>query len=333
MGKGGKQNTVIFSMPGTTEFWQVHRRDFGISDKIPATGGYFIIHPFAEGPALYIDKEVETPSDLSAIAIEPGRWNAGVKCSGQAEYEHLVVAATEYCRKVNGKVVLSRVRELHHNGVEWEKWLAGLRAAFPGAFVYLLHTERYGTWMGATPETLVQYKDDHFQTDALAGTRWGEDPFTEKEFEEQEVVCKSILQSLQAVNPVVSERKEVSYGNLRHLHRRISWTSEETIIAFARLLHPTPAVCGLPFREAFNYIREHESHNRQLYTGYLGNVNSGENAHLFVNLRCMQLFRDRIRIFAGGGINAMSDPHAEWEETERKMNALIRAMNIHDGNI
>lgn len=270
---------------------------------------------------------------LSGIAIELPHCNEDVNCSDQAEYERLVAAAVEHCRRVNGKVVLSRVRELFHNGVEWEKWLGGLRAAFPRAFVYLLHTERYGTWMGATPETLVQCENGYFQTDALAGTKWGEDPFTKKEFDEQEVVSQSIVQSLQAVNPAVSERKEVRYGNLRHLLTRISWTSDESILTFGKLLHPTPAVCGVPAREAFDYILEHELHERQLYTGFLGNVNQKENAHLFVNLRCMQLFRDRIRIFAGGGINAMSDPHTEWEETERKMNALIRAMNIHDGNI
>jgi len=320
-------------MPGNTDFRYLHQSDFGVSMEAP-DGPHFIVHPFATGPTLYLRADVEREAVLSDIDLQPGACNNKVHASTETEYLHLVTGAIMHCRGLQGKVVLSRVREMTLGNIQWRDWLNGLRNAFPQAFVYLLHTQHYGTWMGATPETLVQSQGRQFQTDALAGTKWGDEAFTQKEFEEQEVVTRTIADHLRDVKPAVSERWEVKYGNsLRHLLTRISWESDRPIQTFAQQLHPTPAVCGVPTADAREYILTHEPYDRILYTGFLGKADLNENSHLFVNLRCMQLFRDRIRIFAGGGINALSDPFTEWEETERKMNALLRAMNINGGNI
>ena len=104
-------------------------------------------------------------------------------------------------------------------------------------------------------------------------------------------------------------------------------------------LHPTPAVCGLPKIEAMQFILDNESFNREFYTGFLGELNKEvkvqprtgklniENraftynkraSHLFVNLRCMQIKDNELKIYVGGGITKDSVSNKEWEETLTK---------------
>ena len=93
-------------------------------------------------------------------------------------------------------------------------------------------------------------------------------------------------------------------------------------IALAKKLHPTPAVGGLPQQKAINFIRERENFDRQFYAGFFG-IETDNSARFYVNLRSMQLFKNGLVLYAGGGITAQSNPEAEWEETERKLQTLL----------
>ena len=99
-----------------------------------------------------------------------------------------------------------------------------------------------------------------------------------------------------------------------------------SLIDVMAALHPTPAVVGYPKAKALEFIRENEGYDRSLYAGFVGVIDPNETSHLFVNLRCIQLFRDRIRVYVGGGINAQSDPESEWLETEKKKEAVLSAL-------
>ncbi|MDZ7613679.1 MAG: chorismate-binding protein [Flavobacteriaceae bacterium] len=89
----------------------------------------------------------------------------------------------------------------------------------------------------------------------------------------------------------------------------------------------------MPKETARNFIMEHEGYDRSFYTGFLGeiNLNSGDeksaSTHLFVNLRCMELFEDKAVIFVGGGITSDSIKEKEWEETVAK-SATMKAILI-----
>ena len=89
-----------------------------------------------------------------------------------------------------------------------------------------------------------------------------------------------------------------------------------------KLLHPTSAVCGMPLENSLAFLKSHEGYNRQFYSGYLGPVNVKKESLIYVNLRCMQLFPDRVRLYAGAGVTADSVAETEWNETEMKMLTL-----------
>jgi len=189
-------------------------------------------------------------------------------------------------------------------------------------------------WLGATPETLIQFEKNNFETMALAGTMpfentvevtWGE-----KEKEEQQYVVDSIVSELEKVTSTLSigATKTQKAGSLLHLKTPISGTlnSIDSIQILIKVLHPTPAVCGLPKKASKNYILENENYDRKYYTGFLGNIDPKRNSHLFVNLRCMELEGSKAHIYVGGGITELSDPQKEWVETTNKSQIMKRIL-------
>jgi len=83
-------------------------------------------------------------------------------------------------------------------------------------------------------------------------------------------------------------------------------------------------VCGMPLEKALEFLKENEGYQREYYSGYLGPININKESHLFVNLRCMQIFANKIRLYAGAGVTADSVADQEWIETEMKMLNLER---------
>ncbi len=231
--------------------------------------------------------------------------------------------------QTGGKAVLSRIKK-----VELQDKAHGLFddlcEAYPNAFVYEFSHSELGTWIGATPETLLIAENGKGKTMALAGTRLSEseDPWTDKEFEEHEYVADFIEASLvdsKVANVRRTERTDLLSGPVKHLLTRFEFDVENSQVwELARKLHPTPAVSGWPVDMAMDLIRKYEHHDRHFYTGIVGVM--GEKTNLYVNLRCARNDFDSLFLFLGGGFTKDSDLEAEWEETENKAATLINVL-------
>jgi isochorismate synthase len=77
--------------------------------------------------------------------------------------------------------------------------------------------------------------------------------------------------------------------------------------------------------ESIELIKEHEVHQRGLYTGIIG-FYAEQNCSLYVNLRCAQIQKENAYLYLGGGFTKDSDIEKEWEETENKSMTLISIM-------
>ena len=97
-------------------------------------------------------------------------------------------------------------------------------------------------------------------------------------------------------------------------------------LALAGLLHPTPAVAGLPLADALAAITRLESFERGLYAGPVGWVDARGDGDWAVALRCASLDGSQARLAAGAGIVADSDPDDEWAETEAKLEPMLAAL-------
>jgi isochorismate synthase len=232
------------------------------------------------------------------------------------------------------KAILSTViKENLPTGLNIGEYVFKLRKEYPQAFVYIFSSPFAGTWIGATPETLLKWNDNEVSTMSLAGTKKTNDAsfnFGEKEKQEQKIVTDYIIEIFKRRFSKVElkEREELSYGEMTHLLSRVkavvdnSYTSAE-FLELASQLHPTPAVGGFPVNQALDLIQSTETHPRLYYSGFLGVVGRS-SAELAVNLRCMTLANGSYYVFAGGGITAESDLQAEWGETRLKANALLK---------
>jgi isochorismate synthase len=210
---------------------------------------------------------------------------------------------------------------------------------YPGAMISLVSIPEVGTWIGASPELLVEVSNQStFRTIALAGTRpnqEGLDPrdvaWTQKEIEEQALVSRYVINCFKKIRLREFEEhgpKSVVAGNLMHLRTEYSVDMIATNFpqlgsVMLQLLHPTSAVCGMPMEPSLNFIHKHEKHDRAFYSGYVGPVNVNDVTSLYVNLRCMHLLERQAICYAGAGVTIDSIPHKEWEETELKLSTLL----------
>jgi isochorismate synthase len=190
--------------------------------------------------------------------------------------------------------------------------------------------------MGATPETLLKVNGNKFQTVALAGTQLysgsEEVYWQKKEKEEQQFVTDYVVEKIgELVSEIqISVPKTIKAGNLLHIKTAIQGIVDETanLKELVLLLHPTPAVCGLPKHNAFDFIINNEGYNREFYAGFLGEINYNENSEtdLYVNLRCMQIQMNseinKAILYIGCGITKDSIPENEWFETVNKAMTL-----------
>jgi isochorismate synthase EntC len=153
-----------------------------------------------------------------------------------------------------------------------------------------------------------------------------------KEAEEHALVVGAVRAALEPVcrEVVAGSRPEaVRLATVTHLATTVGGRLHEpapSALALAGLLHPTPAVAGLPRAEALAAIADLESFDRGLYAGPVGWVDGRGDGDWAVALRCARLDGRRAHLVAGAGIVADSDPGAEWLETEAKLEPMLRAL-------
>jgi isochorismate synthase len=246
------------------------------------------------------------------------------------------------------KVVLSRTETAQLSDANPITIFKRLLNKYKLAFVYCWFHPKVGLWLGATPETLLKVSGNRFTTMALAGTQKYQETldvqWSDKDKDEQQFVSDFILNSLKDLtdNMHLSEIKTIRAGNLLHLCTNVSGIFKKNVSnlkSILEILHPTPAVCGLPKTLAKQFILDNENYNREFYTGFLGELNLRNehsprsskrniedraysvtkiNSQLFVNLRCMQLTDSEAQIYIGGGITKDSNVDDEWQETINK---------------
>lgn len=238
------------------------------------------------------------------------------------------------------KVVPARARTYDlPNDFDALDFFLTLTIQYPDAFVSWYYLQDKGCWIGASPEVLIEVKENMFRTVALAGTQPYESPhsikdtsWTQKEIEEQALVSRYIINCFKKIRLREFEErgpKTVRAGNLLHLKTdfevdMVATNYPDLGSIMLKLLHPTSAVCGMPLEASRNYLLANEKFDRRYYAGYLGPVNVNNETHIFVNLRCLQLIRGKAIAYAGAGVTIDSDPAKELNETEIKMSTLIR---------
>lgn len=199
--------------------------------------------------------------------------------------------------------------------------------------------------LGASPELLVRREGDRVFINPLAGSiprvaDPAEDQarreglaISEKDLREHGYVVSDIVRILRdhCDDLDVPEGPSViGTDALWHLSTFITGRLRNPAMSALELacaLHPTPAICGFPTAQAFAHIQALEPFDREYFAGLVGWQREGGDGEWALTLRCAKYDGERrLRLYAGAGTVAGSDPDSEIRETAMKMETFMRAI-------
>jgi menaquinone-specific isochorismate synthase len=256
--------------------------------------------------------------------------------------ERVAQAITRIEKTGVDKVVLARdLIATTTTDIDARPILKKLAAEYPSTWTFAVDG-----LVGATPELLLRLSKGMVTSRVLAGTipKTGDDAKdlalaaslarSSKDLEEHEYAVRSVAEALEPFcsSTNVPESPYVLHlANVMHLATDVTGAlikSKQRVDAFSLLnsLHPSAAVCGTPRNIAFDIIDEIEGMNRGRYAGPVGWIDASGDGELGIALRTGQITGKAIRIYAGCGIVAGSNPEKELEESNAKMIPMRSAL-------
>lgn len=243
------------------------------------------------------------------------------------------------------KVVLARdLTATSTKEIDTRSLLQRLEIEYPSTWLFLVNG-----LVGATPELLVRLSKSLVTSRVLAGTirkSGNEDrdlalaaslAKSSKDLEEHEYAVKSVADGLAPFcsSTNVPESPFVLHlANVMHLATDVtgvlnSSARQADVFTLIEQLHPSAAVCGTPTEVAKKYISQLEQMDRGRYSGPVGWIDAQGDGEIAIALRCGLLSEDRksIRIFAGCGIVADSNPEKEFAESQSKLIPMRTALD------
>lgn len=222
--------------------------------------------------------------------------------------------------------------------------LGHLQDATPRCFHFAVRPANGPAFVGASPERLFWRDGTAVTSEAVAGTRpRGRTPTEDealrnelfnspKERREHAFVQEAIQTDLQTLCTTVHSPdgpSDLALARGRHLHSRIDGTLKAgtTTEELLEVLHPTPAVGGVPTDDAISAIRSEEPFDRGWYAGPVGWIGR-EKADFAVGLRAGLAWEDRLALFSGAGLVEGSQPSLEWDEIEQKIGDFAAIMGV-----
>ena len=228
------------------------------------------------------------------------------------------------------------------------KFYLALRRINPSPYMYFLNFGNQKI-VGSSPEMLVRVENGLVETFPIAGTRQRvEDPDENMELsrdllsDPKERAEHLMLVDL-ARNDIgkVSESGSVQvtdfmkiqqYSHVQHIVSRVVGKLRKNCSSYDALkaMFPAGTVSGAPKVRAMEIIEELEPTRRGPYAGAVGYFSYNGNADFAITIRTLFARDDHSYIQAGAGIVADSIPEKEWFETEHKLQALMKALELSE---
>jgi isochorismate synthase len=231
------------------------------------------------------------------------------------------------------KIVLARQVNYQFTGkINIKQLIEKLLNTYPDCTVMMLKSA-HSYLIACSPEQLVKVDGENVYCDTVGGTinNTQSEIQNSKLKHEHIIIREHIYDTLKQYCHSIhfSDQPSIkNYLHLSHLYTHFSAIvkSPTSVLKIADSLHPTPAVCGIPVKQAMNWIKKNETFNRGLYSGFSGWLNARGEGEMNVILRCAVLSQEKqlnLSLFAGAGIVEGSLDNEEWQETELKLNMLL----------
>lgn len=265
------------------------------------------------------------------------------------QFESSVVRAKDYIRDGEiFQVVLSKRLDFRLDG-DYLQFYSTLRDLNPSPYMYFLDLGETKI-VGSSPEMLVRSQNGTVEAFPIAGTG----PRSSDEAENSRLADallsdpKERAEHLMLVdlgrNDIgrVSQFGSVSvpefmkvhqYSHVQHIVSHVTGKLRTGLTAFdaMRSIFPAGTLSGAPKIRAIQIIDELEPDPRGPYGGAVGYFSFNGSMDSAITIRTLVATGNRASIQVGAGIVADSVPQEEWEETDRKAAALLRALEISSG--
>lgn len=305
---------------------------------------------------LWLESGDELRKKISAIIEALERINGDTDCSAMKMPDLLKISYKpdekewmETCQKTlqtfdsDGieKIMLARQTTLEFSS-SFSPLLFLLHYPYPQNTVYRFYFEpaENHAFFSFTPERLYRRDNNMLLTEALAGTCskesiTGDDDHaseillnSEKDIREHNFVRDMIYDELLKICSRIDMEKEIKVmqlNRLAHLYTRCTAQLRDECnndSSILQLLHPTPAVGGVPKAPAMQHIMKLEPFSRGWYAAPVGWV-SRDASEFCVAIRSALINGPYAYLYSGAGLVKGSDPFSEWEEVNQKIGDIL----------
>ena len=283
---------------------------------------------------------LELPRERRAALSEP-RSNTGAEA-----FKAAVARAKRYIHDGDAmQVVLSQRLTLEYGASPMSLYRA-LRAINPSPYLFYFDFGAFHV-VGSSPEILVRLEGDLVTVRPIAGTR-PRGATREKDQQLERELLADPKEAAEHVMLVDLGRNDVGrvaqtgsvrvteylgierYSHVMHIVSNVEGRVREGLdaIEVLRAAFPAGTVTGAPKVRAMEIIDELETERRGIYAGAVGLIGFNGDVDLAIAIRTAVLKDGLLHIQAGAGIVADSDPESEWQETQNKARALLRAAQM-----
>ncbi|NBU59022.1 MAG: anthranilate synthase component I [Betaproteobacteria bacterium] len=282
-----------------------------------------------------LDQAAHAPAAVSAPPVDAVReWP-------EAGFLQAVEAAQEYIRAV----VLANRRRRPLKAHPLSLYRA-LRSINPSPYMFYYDFGEFQV-VGASPEILVRLEDGMVNVRPIAGTRprgttpeedhaLAEDLLADPKERAEHVQLMDLGRndvgrvaqtgSVRVTDHMVIER----YSHVMHIVSNVQGQLKPGLDAIDALKATFPAgtLSGAPKVRAMQIIDEFEPSKRGVYGGAVGYLDYSGNMDVAIAIRTGVVKDGQLYVQAGAGIVADSVPQSEWQETENKARAVLRAAEL-----
>ena len=221
-----------------------------------------------------------------------------------------------------------------------------LRSINPSPYMFFYHFDDYFI-VGASPEILVRLENDTVTVRPIAGTRpRGENSQLDKDLEKDLLNDpKEIAEHIQLMDlgrndigrvsqpgsVVVTDKMTIErYSHVMHIVSNVEGSIQENLspMDVLKATFPAGTVSGAPKVRAMEIINELESTKRGVYAGAVGYIGYDGTLDVAIAIRTGVIKSGKLFVQAGAGVVADSIAKNEWDETNNKAKAVLRAAEI-----
>ena len=264
----------------------------------------------------------------------------------QARYESAVEKIKEYI--VAGdvmQVVLAQRMSIDFDNDPINVYRA-LRYLNPSPYMVFFDMDDHHV-VSASPEILARVENGKITVRPLAGTRKRGSTEAEDQALEAELLAdaKEIAEHLMLIDLSRNDSGRVSkigsvtvpnkmfverYSHVMHIASIVESEirDDKTALDLLQSTLPVGTLSGAPKVRAMEIIDELEPHKRGIYGGAMGYLGWNDNMDMAIAIRTAVIKNQKLYVGAGAGIVADSQPEKEWEETQSKAKAIVKAVQL-----